>query len=397
VFWESYKPILRALHDARWARYLTRCFDLPVYACGYDWRASAEAGGKRLAEKVHEIRKTYGDACKQVILVTHSMGGLVARSACKLSGLAPHVLGIVHVVQPATGAPAAYWRLKAGFERKGFIDPVAYTLGTDGREVTSMLANMPGGLQLLPNREHRTNEGSPAWLKLISEDGKVTALPQKGDPYEEIYREEKGEWRLIRWKEYIAGHKPGAAGPEEASRAWSRFRGHLKNAERFHAALGDYRHPLTHHIYGTKNATVETVTLKIDKRLRRSKVPFGTGGMGRSWKTFADESDERGTFKVFFGPETDRDHFTQQSCMQMGPPEGDGDSTVPRYSATYLARADGQGGRFVFGKYDFEQTGTPVERAGHDTVFQESPKAVVTVIRCVTGLLLYRIRQTGAG
>lgn len=55
--------------------------------------------------------------CNKVIIVTHSMGGLVARSACVLHGAEGKVLGVIHGVQPSVGSPAAYWRMKAGFER----------------------------------------------------------------------------------------------------------------------------------------------------------------------------------------------------------------------------------------------------------------------------------------
>ncbi len=164
VYWDVYRPIFSALHTARWPLFIARCFDLPVYACGYDWRGSARDAGRRLASRVASIMAEQKLPCRQVILVTHSMGGLVARSACKLDGLEKNVLGIVHVVQPVTGAPSAYWRMKAGLERKGGIfDRIAsVVVGANGLEVTSLVANLPGGLQLLPNRDHRANDGQSA-------------------------------------------------------------------------------------------------------------------------------------------------------------------------------------------------------------------------------------------
>lgn len=59
-----------------------------------------------------------GYECKQVIVVTHSMGGLVGRALIHpmYGNLQDKVAGIVHGVMPAIGAPAAYKRMRAGFE-----------------------------------------------------------------------------------------------------------------------------------------------------------------------------------------------------------------------------------------------------------------------------------------
>jgi alpha-beta hydrolase superfamily lysophospholipase len=50
-----------------------------------------------------------GFQCEKVIVVTHSMGGLVARALIhpKMGSLKDKVLGIVHGVMPAIGAGAA--------------------------------------------------------------------------------------------------------------------------------------------------------------------------------------------------------------------------------------------------------------------------------------------------
>ena len=53
-----------------------------------------------------ESKKVTG-LCETGSLVTHSMGGLAARSAMKLFGAEGRVLGVVQSVQPACGAVAA--------------------------------------------------------------------------------------------------------------------------------------------------------------------------------------------------------------------------------------------------------------------------------------------------
>jgi hypothetical protein len=57
-------------------------FNMPVHAFGYNWLDSCAEAGERLAKKIDEVIALYDTGpfwCKQVILVTHSMGGLVAR------------------------------------------------------------------------------------------------------------------------------------------------------------------------------------------------------------------------------------------------------------------------------------------------------------------------------
>ena len=52
-----------------------------------------------------------------MIVLTHSMGGLVGRAYAKEQG-GSSLSGIYHNVMPATGAPAFYKRLKAGLVGK---------------------------------------------------------------------------------------------------------------------------------------------------------------------------------------------------------------------------------------------------------------------------------------
>jgi len=83
----------------------------PVWAFGYDWRQSNASHAARLNAFIDEVLET--ERAQQVILVTHSMGGLVVRAALPL--IADRVLGVVHTVQPAVGAVAAARRVHTGF------------------------------------------------------------------------------------------------------------------------------------------------------------------------------------------------------------------------------------------------------------------------------------------
>jgi len=155
----SYGEYLQFLQNSATFGPLTKIFDFPVFAFGYNWTdCNANSGSKlsaRIDEIIEEAKSTTGK-CEKVILITHSMGGLVSRAASELSGAQARILGIIHGVQPATGSAAAYWRVKAGFEGMG---PTSRVLGNDAHTVTPILGNMPGGLQLLPNKYYRDNNG----------------------------------------------------------------------------------------------------------------------------------------------------------------------------------------------------------------------------------------------
>ena len=149
-------------------------------------------GAREADRRIVDHHQSKDGLCKQVIVVTHSMGGLVARWAVEKEGAKDKVLGVVHGVQPATGAAAAYWRMKAGFERTKrfgfeFPNPAAWVLGTNGEEVTALLGWMPGGLQLLPGPDYTDNAGSKKWLRLCDHEGKELAA-YGDDAYERITR-----------------------------------------------------------------------------------------------------------------------------------------------------------------------------------------------------------------
>ena len=129
----------------------------PVHAMGYNWLHSIERSSKVLAARIVKLIEKYrslGLQCEKVIVVTHSMGGLVGRALVhpRMGNIESKILGVVHGVQPALGAPAAYKRMRCGFE-EGFIGaaPGPKILGNHGSEVTAVLGNSVGGLQLLPS------------------------------------------------------------------------------------------------------------------------------------------------------------------------------------------------------------------------------------------------------
>lgn len=86
----------------------------PVFGFGYDWRRSCASHASRLNAFIDAVLER--TRAEKVILVTHSMGGLVARAAMPV--IAAKVLGVVHTVQPAVGAVTAYRRFITGYTPK---------------------------------------------------------------------------------------------------------------------------------------------------------------------------------------------------------------------------------------------------------------------------------------
>ncbi len=308
---------------------LSKIFDLPVYAVGYNWTDTSLNNGKMLAKRIDEIikeAKQKTGKCEKVIVITHSMGGIVSRSASELAGAKSKIMGIIHGVQPATGSGAGYWRVKAGFEGLGMTSRV---LGNSGSTVTPILGNMPGGLELLPNKNYRTNDGKREWLS-VSEDGaKILSLP-KLDPYKEIYRvqatgseishTDRKYWGLMD-PDLLDPSNPPPSNPDDPNTimggarqtGWDKYLTVLGKAENFHNELGTKVHPTTYTFHGTGHKTAD-------------RVEMITESVWVEWDSYPKRGF-RGRFKNKKGE--DRRALLQD-------PAGTGDGTVPISSATSL-------------------------------------------------------------
>ncbi|MDI2113904.1 esterase/lipase family protein [Commensalibacter nepenthis] len=172
-------------------------FDFPVYACGYNWlddnKNSAEFLLKRIQD-VLKIEKQNGPTLDKVIIVTHSMGGLVTRYCSEISGGKDKILGVVHGVMPATGAAAAYTRMKTGNPNFNYNPINAITnqvLGSTGTDMSVVMSQAPGSLELLPFKEYGEGTEYKQWLRIRNEQGEINFLP-KADPFAEIYTTD--EW-----------------------------------------------------------------------------------------------------------------------------------------------------------------------------------------------------------
>lgn len=83
-----------------------------IYCCGYDWRLDNAKSALRLAAMVEEALAETRE--KQVVILAHGMGGLVARYYCRVLGGEPKVFRLFLLASPTLGQPEAYTNLKHG-------------------------------------------------------------------------------------------------------------------------------------------------------------------------------------------------------------------------------------------------------------------------------------------
>lgn len=176
-----------------------------VYAIGYNWLQSNEKSAKQVIDGANFEDKKTGQKMRlmgineiikendsgKAIILTHSMGGLVARMAIAMHGAMNLFHGVFHNVLPATGAPIAAKRFRTGGGseggKNGFINGAL--LGSNADEFVAVAANAPGALELLPMPDYHQGE---AWWIFARLDGTpVLKLPQQGDVYNELYTNPK--------------------------------------------------------------------------------------------------------------------------------------------------------------------------------------------------------------
>jgi hypothetical protein len=362
----TYGQILRAI-EAQFPTLLTRevqqtnprfnLVEMPTYALGYNWSQSNHHSGAYAAEKIsawvgaaRQRAAEIGAQCPGAILVTHSMGGFVARSACLSHGAASDVLAVFSTVMPTDGAPAAYKRFHFGFENPGWglsraaVEGMAgyVVLGRQGQLVTALLGHMPGAQELLPNRRYRTNAGQRQWLHILNPDrnliGRAVSgrtgyahLPQS-NPYTEIYRRVDRMWRAAH-PEWL--YPEGMSG--SAADAFDAFVEHNETAEAWHTRIqsdGDF-HELTYLCHSGDPAmqTYDTV---------RWRPEMLGGGLGRSVNEGhvaldADETPDYHREHLASGAEEDK--FVSGPLLgadwSMDQADAAGDRTVPASAGRY--------------------------------------------------------------
>lgn len=230
----------------------------PVHAMGYNFIRSNGVSAVVIANRIRGLVKGYrnrGLKCEEVIIITHSMGGLLARALIHprygnlLSDKEVKVLGIYHNVMPTMGAAGAYKRMRFGFRENhnstlpGYVDGLsAQVLGADGENATAILANAPAPLEMMPGAAYGTD-----WLKVTNEGGKVLCSWPSGleTALDGIYLQPpKAWWRLINPKWVNPGNVA-----EESGGGMKNVQLRLKMASAFLRSIESTFHPVTYASY----------------------------------------------------------------------------------------------------------------------------------------------------
>ncbi len=237
---EYYLGMLSALESGL-AGTIQQC---PIYAYGYDWRQSNAVSGKGLRTFVDRVL-VEADA-NVVILVTHSMGGMVARAGMQQDHRFKYhkVGGVIHIAQPVLGAPAAYRRLADG-GREDFDGRAVAKLIGNAEDAAAIFSGIPAAIELLPH-EGRRNHGRPAHTRWMFHH----------PPDEPDRRTEFPDVKLFEKtiNIYKSVHYPPALFPEDSAYA-NDLLSLLGKAQGFTGKLVAAFHPITRVIAGKGRST----------------------------------------------------------------------------------------------------------------------------------------------
>jgi hypothetical protein len=326
---------------------LTYRYRFPVHACGYNWLDSNAVAAKRLGDRIDEIRLRYQQEkkkCDKVIIVTHSMGGLVARHCSEVDGYGSKILGIVHGVMPAIGAAAVYRRFKAGtedttawYDVEGAV--VASALGNDAAEMTAVLSSAPGPLQLLPTPEYGSG-----WLKI--KDGKTEySLPKPNpngdvDPYSEIYTVRSKWWSMC--EDHLINPLNEERNPKkrqaQINKDWVTFaKLIIEKVKLFHDGIRGRYHSKTHAFTG----------VDANSRAYGNVTWTGNGGSWRRGDRSADileakplDLREIKTKRTVAAALSGSGWYnSDKQTYKISEPDEDGDGTVPQRSGRAVRKA----------------------------------------------------------
>jgi len=323
-------------------RKICKCW-YPVHAMGYNFLQSNGKSATIIAKRIRGLVEGYqkrGFKCDEVIIITHSMGGLVARALLHpdygnmLNDKTVKILGIYHNVMPTMGAGSAYKRMRFGFQDKpGKLAQIgAKVIAINGEHATAILANTPAPLELLPGAAYGKD-----WLKVIEESGKTLWSWPRNDEtaLNSIYlQSEDAWWRLINPKWINPANVE-----EKNGGGLGKVQNRLKNASKFLQSIENTFHPI--HCYASFCASLERVTygevvfktqnfLWQPGKIRKALPPPET------WKLLAD--DAKGKLTVQAGE--------QKLFLLLQHPNAAGDETVPSQRSARLIK----GNLFVHGE-----------------------------------------------
>lgn len=320
----------------------------PCYAVGYNWLEDCTKSSQRLERRILAIIDSWRKMkrrCSQVIIVTHSMGGLVTRACAKR--IPDRIAGVIHGVMPALGAPAAYRRMACGTETfnpgygvKGNFtqSKVAEILGASTEDTTPVLAVSPGALELLPTHLYpgpwlhvRVKRAlgpahAPSYevkgdvIRFRDTDYDYLHLPNSTatNPYD-FYRDTRRWYRLVD----MALADPAGKYQETPGGVEKVVKTAIDAAEKFHRDLGAWYHPRTFTFHGDDRNQLSFGQVRWVARYEvGSRTALTTANVATA-EYFAHTHEGHRYVQVEVGTEL---HFEAE------PQDTSGDGTVPHQS-----------------------------------------------------------------
>ncbi|WP_437982276.1 esterase/lipase family protein [Sorangium sp. So ce117] len=130
---------------------LERGFSPRVYCAGYDFRQDNAKSALRLAAIVDEALAETRE--RQVVIVAHGMGGLVARYYSRVLAGESKIAAVFLIGSPTLGVPAAYLQLKNGIQavyaknlKDALIDGDAATIMANAVDIGHGVVGLAAGL-----------------------------------------------------------------------------------------------------------------------------------------------------------------------------------------------------------------------------------------------------------
>jgi subtilisin family serine protease len=203
-----------------------------VWVAGYDWRQDNRHSARTLAQVVDVALQQTG--ASRVVIVAHSMGGLVSRWFCRFGG-ANKVAALVLLGSPTHGTPQAYRALKAGLERwwSDKFPWALFPLSWPGGRLR-MFRRFPSSFQLLPTAAYCAHDRG--WLAFGPTPSGIT---DASDP-------------VALYHDSVTGFLEGPDPTVEA---------HLAAREQFDRALGCFMPDPTYVLFSDRLATEARYTL----------------------------------------------------------------------------------------------------------------------------------------
>jgi hypothetical protein len=360
-----------ALHEDD-IKKVSKCW-YPVHAMGYNFLQSNGSSAIKIAKRIRGLVKGYqkrGFKCDEVIIVTHSMGGIVARALIHpdygnmLNDQHIKVLGIYHNVMPTMGAGSAYKRMRFGFQDKpGKLEQIkAKIIGIDGKNATAILANTPAPLELLPGAAY-----GKGWLKVVDESGKALwSWPQNDETaLDSIYLQPRDAWWRLVNPDWINPANIDMANGGGLENVQNR----LKDAVDFLHSIEKTFHPQS--CYASfcsshERATYGEVIFKTQDFLWQPGKPYKELPPPTTWKLLGD--DGRGKLTVQAGE--------QKLFLLLQHPIAPGDETVPSERSARLIK----GTLFVHGE-------TKGESYEHQASYLE-PKVLASMLYSIVQIAM---------